>query len=52
MSLEASSVEREVFPYWIGRGLHAFPVESPFIDIGLPESYAAAAGFFMERGYA
>lgn len=40
------SLEREVFPDWIGQGLRAFPAEGRFLDIGTPESYAAAADFF------
>jgi NDP-sugar pyrophosphorylase family protein len=40
------SIEREVFPAWLGRGLYASPLERRFIDIGTPESYAAAEEFF------
>lgn len=40
------SLEREVFPVWIGRGLHAFPTAGKFLDIGTPESYAAAQEMF------
>jgi D-glycero-alpha-D-manno-heptose 1-phosphate guanylyltransferase len=40
------SLEREVFPLWIGRGLYGFPSESRFVDIGTPESYASAQSFF------
>lgn len=40
------SLEREVFPAWIGRGLRAFPSEGRFLDIGTPESYREAADFF------
>lgn len=40
------SLEREVFPYWIGRGLRGHRCDGPFIDIGTPESYAAAEAFF------
>ena len=37
------SLEREVFPAWIGRGLYGcrFP-EATFLDIGTPEDYACA----------
>ena len=38
----AVSIEREVFPAWIGRGLHAFRTAGKFLDIGTPESYAVA----------
>lgn len=41
------SLEREVFPKWSKeRKLGGFSVKSPFIDIGTPESYAAAPDFF------
>jgi D-glycero-alpha-D-manno-heptose 1-phosphate guanylyltransferase len=42
----AVSLEREVFPAWIGRGLYGFQSESRFVDIGTPESYARAQSFF------
>jgi D-glycero-alpha-D-manno-heptose 1-phosphate guanylyltransferase len=40
------SLEREVFPQWVGRGLFGLASGMPFIDIGTPESWAAAAHFF------
>jgi D-glycero-alpha-D-manno-heptose 1-phosphate guanylyltransferase len=40
------SLEREVFPLWIDRGLYGFRSESRFVDIGTPESYASAQSFF------
>lgn len=40
------SLERETFPAWIGRGLYAFPTAGKFLDIGTPESYAAAQKMF------
>lgn len=40
------SLEREILPAWIGRGLHGCPGDWPFIDIGTPASYAAAEAFF------
>lgn len=42
------SLEREVFPSWVGRGLYAHRARRPFIDIGTPESYARAERFFAE----
>ena len=36
------SLEREIFPAWVGRRLYAFPIVGKFIDIGTPETYAAA----------
>jgi histidinol-phosphate phosphatase family protein len=41
-----ASLEREVFPAWIGRGLFGCPAGGRFLDIGTPESYAAAEEFF------
>jgi D-glycero-alpha-D-manno-heptose 1-phosphate guanylyltransferase len=43
------SIERDVFPAWVGGGLRAYRIRAPFIDIGTPESYAEAEGFFAER---
>ena len=40
------SLEREIFPAWIGRGLAVFPTAGKFLDIGTPESYAAAQKMF------
>jgi NDP-sugar pyrophosphorylase family protein len=42
----AVSLEREVFPNWIGRGLYGFQSETRFMDIGTPEAYASAQSFF------
>lgn len=42
----AISLEREVFPRWVGRGLYGFHSEAKFMDIGTPESYAFAERFF------
>lgn len=36
------SLEEEMFPAWVGRGLYAWSGASRFLDIGTPESYAAA----------
>jgi NDP-sugar pyrophosphorylase family protein len=40
------SLEHDVFPAWIGRGLSGCPAGGRFLDIGTPESYAAAEEFF------
>lgn len=41
------SLERQMFPKWISTGdLYGYPVEDPFLDIGTPESLAAANIFF------
>jgi NDP-sugar pyrophosphorylase family protein len=42
------SLEREVFPSWVGKGLCGRRVQGRFIDIGTPESYALAAEFFSK----
>jgi NDP-sugar pyrophosphorylase family protein len=42
----AVSLEREVFPNWIGRGFYGFKTDGKFLDIGTPESYASATAFF------
>jgi NDP-sugar pyrophosphorylase family protein len=40
------SLEREIFPNWIGAGLYGFPSHGRFLDIGVPEAYARAERFF------
>lgn len=40
------SLEREVFPAWVGRELHGYAEGQRFLDIGTPESFAQAQGFF------
>lgn len=40
------SLEREVFPTWVGRGLRGYRTHAPFLDIGTPEAYASADQFF------
>ncbi len=40
------SLEREVFPRWIGHGLCGYQTKGEFLDIGTPESYALAEQFF------
>jgi D-glycero-alpha-D-manno-heptose 1-phosphate guanylyltransferase len=44
-----ASLERELFPGLIGRGLFAARFDARFIDIGTPESLAAAPAFFAEH---
>jgi phosphoheptose isomerase len=47
------SIERDVFPCWLQRGLGSYRVHARFIDIGTPESLASAALFFqVSRGLA
>jgi D-glycero-alpha-D-manno-heptose 1-phosphate guanylyltransferase len=42
------SLETDVFPGLIAKGLYGFRCEDEFIDIGTPESYAEADGFFKK----
>jgi len=42
----AVSIEREMFPAWVGQGLYAWPGGGRFIDIGTPATYAEGAQFF------
>jgi NDP-sugar pyrophosphorylase family protein len=42
----AISLEREMFPAWIGQGLYGYPSVGRFLDIGTPEAYAATEQFF------
>ena len=46
-SAVAVSLEHEVFPQWVGRGLEGYYSRGRFLDIGTPESYATAEQFFM-----
>jgi NDP-sugar pyrophosphorylase family protein len=41
------SMERELFPSLVARGLFGRPGSGRFIDIGTPESYSAANAFFL-----
>lgn len=41
-----SSLERDVLPGLVGNGLLSFATDAPFLDIGTPESFAAAEAFF------
>jgi NDP-sugar pyrophosphorylase family protein len=43
------SLEREMFPQWIGKGLYGYGSEGRFIDIGTPEDYSKAGRFFMKE---
>lgn len=40
------SLERDVFPCWIGHRFYAYCTHGAFLDIGTPESYVAAKQFF------
>lgn len=43
------SLEREMFPSWIGKGMYGFKTSGRFIDIGIPETYADAGRFFASE---
>jgi NDP-sugar pyrophosphorylase family protein len=40
------SLERDMFPAWMERGLYGYGTQGRFLDIGTPESYALAEKFF------
>ncbi|HEV8723657.1 MAG TPA: HAD-IIIA family hydrolase [Candidatus Binatia bacterium] len=40
-----SSLEQDVFPRWVGRGLYGYSTLGSFIDIGTPEDFGAAENF-------
>lgn len=42
----AVSLEREIFPAWIGQGLYGYRSAGRFLDIGTPEAYATVEQFF------
>ena len=42
------SLEREVFPTWIGKRFYAYMTDCPFLDIGTPESYSQAEAFLKK----
>jgi len=43
---EPLSLEHQVLPRWVSRGLGAYCVRAPFLDIGTPETLAHASRFF------
>lgn len=45
----AISLEHDIFPAWIGRGLYGYRDAGPFLDIGIPEAYAEASSFFASK---
>ncbi len=47
---ETVSLEREVLPFWVGKGLFGFCFAGSFLDIGTPETYGAAKDYFRRRG--
>ena len=45
----STSLEIDIFPQWIGRGIYGYPTENPFLDSGTPEDFHAAEAFFPSR---
>ncbi len=45
------SLEKEIFPAWIGKGLYGYLCEGRFLDIGTPQSYADAQRFFASEAH-
>lgn len=45
----AVSIEREMFPLWVGSGIYGHQNKARFLDIGTPESYSIAERFFASR---
>jgi NDP-sugar pyrophosphorylase family protein len=43
------SIERVVFPAWIGRGLYGCPAGGRFLDFGTPEGLAQLPAFLAEQ---
>ncbi len=43
------SLEKEVFPLWIGRGLYGFRSDGELWDIGVPDAYARANAEFLTQ---
>lgn len=42
------SLEKNIFPTWIGKGFYGYKNNKTFIDIGTPESYAKAQQFLAK----
>ncbi len=45
----AVSLEKEIFPDWIGRNIYGYQSEGRFLDIGIPEDYERAESFFQDK---
>jgi mannose-1-phosphate guanylyltransferase len=46
---EEVSIERDVFPYLVGEGLHGLLLDGYWMDIGTPERYLEASWDILER---
>jgi NDP-sugar pyrophosphorylase family protein len=44
------SLERDIFPQWIGSGFYGYRHHGVFLDIGTPDSYVEAARLFTAKG--
>jgi NDP-sugar pyrophosphorylase family protein len=42
------SLEKEIFPSLIGKDFYGFMNDGRFLDIGIPEAFATAGGFFKQ----
>lgn len=42
------SLEKDMFPTWVGKRLYGYKSNGGFIDIGIPESYKEAEDFFSQ----
>lgn len=42
------SLEKDIFPSWIGKGFYGYRGNNNFLDIGTPENYAQAEQFFAQ----
>lgn len=45
--LKKISLEKEIFPTWIGKGFYGYKSNKDFIDIGTPQNYKKAEQFFV-----
>lgn len=43
------SLEKDVFPTWIGKGFYGYKANNNFIDIGTPEDYVQVEQFFKNH---
>ena len=43
---EFISIERDLFPNWLNKNIYGYICNNKFLDIGTPESYKQAMGFF------
>jgi NDP-sugar pyrophosphorylase family protein len=46
---QVTSLEKDILPIWVGRGLYGFRSQGRFLDIGIPESYSRANQFFLQE---